>query len=408
MKSILLFENAKFWRARKTLLVLTAVVLALIGMVIYNVKMDEAYWKGQWDEVLVEKAMITIENKNLESQIDGLKRTLEENPDSVEALEELEKLYQFYRRQYLYNYQQELIMMHINRGNALPEDRLDLWIERDQHLLAGLESGLTFLDAVPSIVRQRLLANEYIVQENITLLSSPYQMTATNFLYQLTSFPWMLIILIGIALLTIDIFSGEIEGGAYKVLYSQPFGRGKIYLVKYLVRFANSFFVITGIIALAFAAVALFNGLGDTSYPTSFFSESYQTLRILDAFAGDTYTFIPWSAYILRTLPLYALLCCFIAVLIGTASLLLDSTANVVNVLFSALVLDFLSRTLFASESIFYMFWPLTVTSLNSVLEGSYSLSAAGYLILLGALTVVLLLASLIVLNKRDLTGGVN
>jgi hypothetical protein len=134
-------------------------------------------------------------------------------------------------------------------------ERLQLTVERDKHMLQGLEQGYELLDHTPEEVKQRIAINEFILENGLTPLNSPHEMKATNFLTQLINYPWILAILIALALLSIDIFSGDVEGGAYKNLYSQPIARGKIYAAKYLIRFFYSFVVIIGVTALVLGSL---------------------------------------------------------------------------------------------------------------------------------------------------------
>lgn len=407
MKRLILFEHLKFWRSRKNTAVLLIFIAALIGMVLFNTAKDKTYWQGQEDYLRYEQTLIKNEIALLEAELNSDQRGNSE--DAAGEDEQLKGLYKLYREQYLLNYRQQIMAKDYSKGKVGVQERVALWIERDQHLLKGLQAGHNFLEESIVHVNQRLAMNQYLVQEGIEPLSSPYQMTATNFIYQLTDYPWILTILIALALLNIDMFSGDVEGGAYKVLYSQPYRRSRIHAVKFSVHFLNSFAAVALIVLAMFGVMAMSNGLGDIHYPTYYYSESYQALQVISSESAiDSFTFLPWSEYMLKTVPLYFLLCCFIISLIGTASLLLNNTTNGLNILFCLLVLDFISRSLFAKDSGFIMFWPFTASALNSVLKGLYSLSASAYLIWLSVLTVLLFAGSLAILRKRDLTGGIS
>ena len=400
MREMIYFESVRFWGAKKTIVVFFVFLIALLSMGAYNMFQDNTFWRKQVAIIKSESTLISNEIKDLEAQ---LKSVRDRASDDTETIEALEKQLQFFRTQHLYNYEQGLMAKHYSKDNATA--RLELWIQRDQHLLAGMDAGLSFLDQTEVEVRQRLSVNQYLVQENITPLNSPYEMTSTNFIYKLTDYPWMLIILFTLTILLIDMFSGDIEGGAYKILYSQPFTRSKIYFMKYLVHSANSVIVITGLIMIVFGIAAIFNGIGNINYPTFYFSGSYDGLVTATASESVLAT-LPWSTYIIRLLPLYCLEVCFIITAIGTASLLLNNTANALSVIISLLFLDFGFRTLISGENILFSLWPLTASALNNVLQGSYYFSAAAYLVLLGSLTVLLLVTGLVILNKRNLTGG--
>ncbi|MGI6362302.1 MAG: ABC transporter permease subunit [Bacillota bacterium] len=396
MKNVLLYEKTRFWRSTKNIVVLLGYVGLLVGIIIYNTILDNNYWRNQKDFYGYERNAINNVISEVESQAEIAK---EREPDDTETHKEFERQYDFYRWQYLYSYQQMCMARFHHREEAI--ERLQLTVERDKHMLQGLEQGYELLDHTPEEVKQRIAINEFILENGLTPLNSPHEMKATNFLTQLINYPWILAILIALALLSIDIFSGDVEGGAYKNLYSQPIARGKIYAAKYLIRFFYSFVVIIGVTALVFGLIALFNGLGALNYPIPYNEASFQSFE-----TTGTHSFLPWSQYILKAIPLFCLLSLFTMLLIGTASLLLKNTGNALNASFCILVLDFLARTLFPVESVFYMFWPLTTASINDVLQGAYKFSALSYLLLLGLSVLILYLGGGLILRKQDLTGG--
>jgi len=399
MKRLLSFEFTKIWRTNKTLVTLALLILALVGMVRFFSAQDAGYWTTQVREI--ENERVRIDNL-ITSLEDKLELTKLNSPEDTEAIGEIEADLEFIHRQRRYNYEQKI---HAEFYNTDKAKRLELWINRDTHLLAGLEAGHSFLDETPANVRQRLAVNQYLSDNNIEPLNSPYEMNGTNYLYHLTDYPWILLVLVAISLLCIDMFSGDSDGGAFKFLYSQPFRRKKIHGAKFLVYFGNSFLMVTAVVILGFVVVYLLNGLGHTDYPAFYNSVSFHSLTAGPG-AADALNFLPWSGYIVRVIPLYILMCCFITVFIGTASLILNNTANTLSALFCLLYLDYSVRNLFQAPSKFYIFWPFTAAGINSILRGMYFLSASAYLILLSVMTAALLATSLAILNKRDMTGG--
>jgi len=407
MKKDFWFEHRKFWRNRKNLAVILLTAVALLGLVLFNTYRDHNYWGMfgiRYPELGEERSQLVIrEVKPLRRRMQAL--NLGTNEDT-KTLEEMEETYDFYHDHDLLIYQQSMVARDYDKSRA--QERIELAIRSDQHLLNGLEKGYSYLDETPAGIQQRLLINQHLLEENQEPIRTPYTMTGTNFLYQLFSYPWLLIVLVGLCLLNLDIFSGDFDGGAYKVLFSQPYRRQKIYGVKYLVNFLNSFVIVTGLILLCFVVVSLINGLGDTAYPAEYFSQSYRSLSIETPHIPGDLSFVAWGGYMLRAFPLYFVLCCFIIAVIGTASLLLKNTANTLSCFISLLFLDIVFRAIFVNESLFYKLWPFTPLSLNEVLQGSFSLTALAFLILLGILTVILLTAGLITLQKQDLTGGIS
>jgi len=403
MKQVAQFETMRFWLTGKNVLVLALVVVALTGMIVYNTIQDQNYWGrggNYMEELLDEDALILTELEFWRTELKSAEISANIDESVIKPVQEGTD---FFRLQHLYNYQQQLLARDYTPEHG--RERLALNIQRDQHIFQGLEQGYQFLDSTRPEVLQQISVNEHLLQEEIRPLNSPYEMTGTNFLYQLTSYPWILIIIMALALLNIDIFSGDIDGGAYKVYFSQPIHRQKIYAVKYLIYFANSLIALGGLVILATLATTLVKDFGDINYPIYYFSESFTSLTSTGN--PNTFTFLPWFRYMLQALPMYFLLCCFIITVIGFASLLLNNTTNTLSFLICLVFLDTVSRTMFANQAIFYMVWPFTALAVNSVMQGGYSLSALTYSLELSILTIGMLGAGLWVLKKRDLTGGV-
>lgn len=401
MKNLLTFEMKKFCSVKNAVVVLLALA-ALMAMVQYNGLRNKSYWGSELSQ---EDVLVLNEYYRLKTEYTAAQNS---SPGEVEALRALKEHQEFYYTQHLFIYQQQLMGKNYTPDRA--QDKIELALERDRHLLWGLEEkGYTYLQETPVEVGQRLAANQCLLDQGIAPLTSPYEMTAVNFLYQLLTYPWVLILLITLALLNVDIFSQEVDGGAYKTLYSQPPTRRQVYRAKYLSYGAASLAVLTVLILLAFALVALVNGVGDPRYPIFYYSQSYRGMAtVLPAEAPPAaFTFLPWSAYLLRVLPLYLLFALLIIVATGTASLLLQSTANVLNFAIVLLFLDVLMRTIFPVRSSFYLVWPFTASEINGVLLGAFRLSALACLAQQGSAVLALYLVGGAVLQKRNLAGGI-
>ena len=412
MKGILQFECLKSWYAKKNLFVLLVFLAALLAMITYNTILDNNYWANLKEELNRERALIEAEEQNI---FDDLKATREVaqavgTPEVYAEVEALEKCADFIQRQRIYNYQQAMLAKEYTVDIA-PE-MLELWIARDLHLLNGFEDGLVESTSIlakttPLEVEKRLAVNQALFRDNIEPLNSPYEMTATNFLYCLSSFPWILIVVVTLMMLSMDLFSTDTEGGAYKILYSQPQKRSIIHMVKFMLNITVSILLVTGLIALTFSVLSLVKGLGDVNYPVFYMKGSY-TSMVIDSSADTVLPLVRWSTYIAKVIPIYLLLSCFVLALTGTASLLLGSTANALSAIICLLFLDYSFRILFPPSNNFYLVWPFAALGFQDVLQGFYKGSALAYLSLLGVSTFLLLALSLIVLKKQDLKGGLS
>ncbi|MDD2283578.1 MAG: ABC transporter permease subunit [Eubacteriales bacterium] len=412
MKAILQFECLKFWYAKKNLVVLLVFLASLLAMITYNIIQDNNYWAALEVELNQELALIQIEGTNVHEELEMAREAAKAGttPNAEVVIAELEKKANFLQWQRVYCCQQSILAGEYSKDKA--QEKLELWIARDQHLLNGFEEGLVesisilAQSANPLEIEKRLVVNQALLRDNIEPLNSPYEMTAANFLYRLTSFPWILIVVITLMLLSMDLFSADIEGGAYKVLYSQSHKRNQVHAVKFSFNIVASIVLVTGFIALAFGLLSLGKGLGDINYPTFYLEGSYAGLTAGSSAADIVLPLVPWSAYIAGVIPIYLLMSCFTLALTGTASLLLGSTANALSAVICLLFLDYSFRILFPTGSSFYLAWPFAALGFRDVFQGYYIGSALAYLALLGGCTLLLLTLSLVVLKKQDLKGG--
>lgn len=402
-KDLINFETRKFWRSKKTAAVIVFIAVALGGMVFHNSQRNSKYWpsneRWDWESYIAYSECYRIRAEQTALEVS--------DPDNSSEKERLAELHDFYNTQRLYIYQLELLAKDYSPEKL--EKRLTLEIQRDEHLLAGLGRGYAYAEQLPAFAEQRLAANKYCLEQGVEPPYSPYEMTGTNFISSLLSYPWVLIILIALALLNIDLFSGEFDGGAFKVLYAQPFRRRNIYFAKYAVHTVYSFVVVSSVILLVFALLSGINGLGDMRQPLFYYGQSFQGLTTADPTTAATgiFTFLPWTAYMARALPLYLLFVVLTVTVTATASLLLYNTANVLNFAASLLFIDVVFRTLFSVRSNFYYLWPFTGFEMNGALQGEFPLSPLAYLIAPGILSVCLFTVALIVLGRRDLSGGI-
>lgn len=409
MKAILHFEFLKFWYAKKNLIVLMVFLAALLAMIAYNTILDNNYWATLEKDLNQERALISNEEIIAQEELKAARMAAKEAniPEVHELVDELKARVDFLHEQRMYSYQQAILAKGYTKVRA--QERLELWITRDQHWLKGFEDGLVEPTSIlaqnvtPIELEKRLVVNQVLLRDNIEPLNSPYEMTAVNFLYHFTSYPWILIVVITLMMLSMDLYSVDVEGGAYKVLYSQSYKRTTIHGVKFALSVVTCIVLVTSLIALSFGILSLGKGLGDMRYPT-FCLEGAYTGLVTDSSVVDTV--VPWLTYITRVLPIYLLMSCFILILAGTASLLLGSTANALSAVVCLLFLDYSFRILFPANSSFYLVWPFAALSFRDVVQGNYIGSALAYLALLGGCILLLPALSLALLNKQDLKGG--
>lgn len=397
--SLIRFEFKKIFLSKKTGIVFLLLLCALLAMVAINVRKDRTYWFGGGDigteEMLVQNSYYLIKG-----EYSATGNTTEED---IEARERLEKHFKFYRAQYLYIYQLRLVGKKVIE--APPNEILRLYIEKDRDLLAGIEDdGYDYFGQTPALVRQRLAANEYMWDNDIEPLNSPYEMKGMNFLSQLFNYPWFLLFFAAVALLNVDMFSKETDGGAFKILYSQPWGRRKVFWAKIISHFLVTMAITLASVLFVFLLVTFTNGFGASSYPMFYYSQSFRSLSpsLINESAS---IFIPWLSYFPRGLLVFFTAVTTTTVLIGVFSSLLGNTSNALGFSFILLFFNVLFRTIFPTTSLFYSFWPFSALEVNQVLTGAYTLTAMGYLLQLFLLAIGFCMLGAHTLHKRNFHG---
>ena len=152
------------------------------------------------------------------------------------------------------------------------EDILKQTNNRNLNLIVGYQKEYISISTQSTESRIKDLENEivlnnYLLEHHIEPLLSPYYPSASNLIYLLNTKEVMLIMMILFVVSIVDIFSGEIESGAYKLTYTSPYSRIQIIQAKILVSsiFVSLLYIIVPV--FVFIISRFITGYGCLQYP---------------------------------------------------------------------------------------------------------------------------------------------
>lgn len=152
------------------------------------------------------------------------------------------------------------------------EDILKQTNNRNLNLIVGYQKEYIsiYTQSTESRIKDlenEIILNNYLLEQHIETLLSPYYPSASNSIYLLNTKEVMLIMMILFVVSIVDIFSGEIESGAYKLTYTSPYSRIQIIQAKILVSsiFVSLLYIIVPV--FVFIISRFITGYGCLQYP---------------------------------------------------------------------------------------------------------------------------------------------
>lgn len=260
MYRLIQLEWIKFIESRKNRMILLIMILYIIGIVFYNQYQYRHYFSN------VEKSMTAERNKassylNIIQLLKKNDANYKENPDELLFLNtEIKK---------------SLLLEYFFKDLNLEDWKYVLQTENQKfsNLIWGEENKFikgTILNARgqnPLFMKSKIIQNQYLIDNNIVPYINPYEINGINFLLLLLNRHTPLILIILAVLLSIDIFSGEMEEGTYKLYFTQPYSRKTIYWSKIFSILFFSIGIIAVLIILFFIIICVIFGFGEPTYP---------------------------------------------------------------------------------------------------------------------------------------------
>lgn len=240
MKNLIRFELIKLVKSKKNSLILGLFLLLLLLFAASNEvkeRLDKINYAEQYKEKASYNSMIASGTKNeiimnhgmLEEKVDTL--TEAEKEEIRNYIEWLELSYEYYSKDAMFWTSMSVYVKEKNWDaflyNCINEQKLSLFAIQDGVIELSDTDWSTIVELDNSIRK-----NEYLMEYGLIPDLSGNNMDSILFLYKSFKFLFPLVITTMISLLTIDMFSQEMDFGTYKFLLLQPFSRKKIYAAK--------------------------------------------------------------------------------------------------------------------------------------------------------------------------------
>lgn len=392
MYKIIKNEFYKFFKNRKNLIIIALVFVYLFGINIFNGYKCKGY--------MMETSMLYV-NKRYQAEAilgqDILTLEKEENL-TVEEREELIEKTEFYKVEK----NKLLVIEHNHRENNEEKYKhiLIAEIERYNNIIRNIEEGVIpkefLVDKGLTIegMKKALILNQYILDNEIQPILNPYIMTGANSLKMFLEGNNLLVLILLIALLSIDIYLGEVEEGSYKLSYSQPFGRKELFLGKVItISFISLFLIVIGVL-LNFIIMCLIYGVGDMNYP--FIASS----------GAMEYRIIPLWKYAIMGFGLLLPILLLTISMIMSISILLDSSTKTLGISIMLLALALIFNNFLSKDSIVNLIYPYCYLFIDNVIEMKTKTNYLFGILFNSILTILLFLASYIAFIKKDFLGA--
>lgn len=155
---------------------------------------------------------------------------------------------------------------------------------------------------------------QYLLDNNLPFIDEFHHNDGLFFLKNLMMEPIVLLIVITIIISSSQVFSSEMENKTYKLLYTQPISKTKIFFSKLISNFIINFFIVLALIFLCFIYQCITKGMGYTKFPVK-------------ASISNELIYLPLIKYVLYEFILLTILIIFSCSIGTLISLLINNSA---------------------------------------------------------------------------------
>ena len=392
-------EWVKFVESRKNRLIFILMFLFLLGSVFYNQIEYDRYFETQVKTMVEQRNKANASLRIIQMFIERVKE-YKENPNEVLFLENEEK--------------SSLLLEYAYKDFKVEDSMniLELKNRKYENIIFGEENGfvkakiLKARGQTPIILKRYITQNDYIIDNEIKPIINPYDLNGVNFLYLLLKGYTPIILVIFTVLLSMDIFSSEMEEGSYKVYYTQPFSRRSIYWAKILSGSLFSLGALAILISLFFAVISLTKGLGEYYYP-----EAIASTKALLSFTSNLnhlgdFEIVSRAMFIILGYLLMLIVSLTSMMLAVFISILSKSTTKALGVFTSIILANFVMSVFLKETSLFMFYFTLTYINIERIIYGELNSSYAIGIMMSVFIIVILSIVGERLITKSDLVGG--
>lgn len=405
MIEIIKNEFYKFFKSKKNIIIVIVFIAYLLGMNFYNLNRKSLYMKEQqqaYNNKAAQADAILGSTTLLLDKYDEL-TPKEKETKKKEVLEEEKKFYNVERN--------KLLVMAQTYSDDNPDKYKNILIaekDRYENIIKGIEDGVIkkeFLNdknLTMEEINKKVYINKYILENEIQPILNPYTMTGANSLVMFLEGNNLIILIFLIALLSIDIYLSEVEEGSYKLAYTQPVTRRKIYIGKFITIIVISFLLAIFGILLNFITTSIIFEIGDINYPF-ITMDSIKTISLSGGY-GE-YIILPLWKYFIMGIILLLPIILFTMGLIMFVSIFTDSSAKTLGFPIMLLVLGFIFNNFVPKESIVNLIYPYSYLFIKNAIEiNNRSNYLFGFLLNL-SLSILLFMFSYYKFINKDFLG---
>ncbi|HLR35081.1 MAG TPA: ABC transporter permease [Tissierellales bacterium] len=399
MTKLIRGEWIKFTQNRKNRILILLLTCYLLGSVFYFIKADKDYYI-QMEEAMREQKREASNRLETITKLEEEEEDYESNPKELEYLD-IENT-------------SSLMLEHYYSMKDLKdwERMLETENEKYNNLILGEEKGfiekhvLKARSQYPTELKREIAKNEYLIKNNIKPYFTPYELNGMQFLTFLLEGYSPMILIIFCAILSIDIFLGELEEGSYKLCFTQPYNRKKIYWAKI---FSVLLFVI-GIMLLLmllfFIIISLIYGVGSSRYP-----RAIGILEILTSLSSNTgklgqFQIISTSKYLFLGYILLFFMMIMTILSTITLSTWINSLSNTLGLVTGLMMLNYVFESFLENDSILRFYFPLSYFNIEGVVSGQVNASYIIGVIFALIISTILTITNYKTFMKRDLLGA--
>lgn len=349
MGTLLKFEFKRFWKNRKNYFLLLGMFLVIAFLIILFSFLDKQYQNMEINNLNNEKAIVQNNIRIINSAIDVYREL--ENKDKEYEEDKIKRLTEI--KELMVQWNSVLIEIYSLRRDQVK--RLPYEISRNEIILRGYEEELieyrliSIIENDIDILEEEIKIKRYLLEHNIRPLSSPYEVNMQNFISRFLSYPFSLIWVLVILISCFDIISEDFSCGTYKVLYSEKYTRRKIYFSKNISGIINSGLLYMLLMLIVFIYFLFNKSLGNFNYP------------VYVPFKGV----IPYKNVLLMQIPFILFSWLTIVSLVNLIGIIMKEYLNVILILLTILIFDFILRDLLSISNIIWKLWPLSGLELN-------------------------------------------
>lgn len=394
MLSIIKLELKKFLKDRKNIAIIFIFIAIIFIFVFKNISCEEDR-KLRVMPIIGEQLEVISRNMDLLSQ--------DPEPDE-KAIDYLNKQLELGKK--IRRYASSMTKNEYTLKSKTPM-YLQTMISIDKLYIEMINNGYIFKYMKDiKYYKADLEQNTALLQQNIQVIDEGCSMEGFNFLRLCLNNIILMIILGVILFISTESYSSEIQYKTYKLLYTQPLNKNKIFFGKLISKIIISLVVVSAILTICTVILGITRGFGNFKYPIQMIVQG--EIKI-----------VPLSNYLVRQFILFFFILVFLCVL-GTCISMFSKTIS--GAMSSGIIISGLLYMISNAEGLYKLkkFIPFSyfnvfeVLSSRKIVEGSYQYLEStlsyntGIVINIVWAIAISLIFSLIIINSRKMKKIVN